>query len=194
MSEFNVITAVGLPGSGKSELSRAIQENYDYYLFDSTWLRQQFAKYKGRPQSDRFEMRNFILRLKETRGNDVIYRQAVKEARMAQAVGCIIDGLRDPDDIQSLKADGGLVVAVSAPDPQTEYARLIKRGRLGDVIDYDDFIMQRELELTGYMPPLNTGSALEQADVTVTNHDIPDPRLRKRSFTNLAWAVIDYSK
>ncbi|HIA92013.1 TPA: hypothetical protein EYO12_02750 [Candidatus Saccharibacteria bacterium] len=194
MNEFPIIAVVGLPGSGKSELSKAIQVEHGYQLFDSTWLKGEYLKEYGHHQGDRYSMREFVQRQKQERGSDFIYRQAIKEARAANAIGCVVDGLRDPDDTAGVISDRGVIVGVHAPDPQTEFNRMKLRGRLGDTVDYDKFMVLRNAELNGALPPLNTGAVLEQAELQITTPDITDRNLRNRTYQDLARSIVEYAE
>ena len=74
--------------------------------------------------------------LRKKLGNGALARLALENAKESKI---IIDGIRNPAEVDELKKSNAIIIAVDAP-LQTRFSRLISRNRSSDPKNWQDFI------------------------------------------------------
>ncbi len=122
-----------------------------------------------------------------------IAQQLIKQAKET-GQNCIIESIRTPGEIQSLRAyDTFYLLAIDA-DPRVRYQRIRKRNSETDNISYHVFIDNEQREMHTHDPnKQNLAACIEQADHVIHNnggisalHQQIESFLEKIGFSNPA--------
>jgi len=154
----------GLNAAGKGEAARILGE-YGYAYFSLSDIVREEAARRGIEQT-----RENLIRV----GNDLRRRHGpgvlAEMIRERLAPYSVIDSIRNPEEVRVLRRlDGFLLVAVHA-DPETRFRRMMARGRLGDVRDFDEFLRLEEREKSGSAYEQQLHVCIGMADASVDNN------------------------
>lgn len=96
---------------------------------------------------------------------DELHKEALKTGK-----NCVIESLRTPGEIESLKAKGNFhLFALDAP-PEVRFQRIIKRGSETDNINFETFLQNEQREMTTSDPnKQNLKRCIEMADYVFVN-------------------------
>ncbi len=106
---------------------------------------------------------------------DRLYDQALLTGK-----NCIIESIRTPGEVQSLREKGNFVLFAVDADPVLRYDRIVMRNSETDRISYKIFIENEEREMQSADPnKQNIGKCITQADhIFFNNSDVPELYLR----------------
>ena len=97
---------------------------------------------------------------------DQLYEQAVLAGE-----NCIIESIRTPGEVESLREKGNFLLFAVDADPQLRYERIVLRNSETDKISYATFVENEEREMQSHDPnKQNIGKCIEQADFTFYNN------------------------
>ncbi len=101
---------------------------------------------------------------------DRLYDQALLTGK-----NCIIESIRTPGEVQSLREKGNFVLFAVDADPLLRYDRIVMRNSETDRISYTTFIENEEREMQSADPnKQNIGKCIAQADhIFYNNSDVP---------------------
>jgi len=160
---MKVIGIVGMPASGKGEVSRIARALGIPVVVMGDAIREQ-VKEAGLPPTDA----NFGAvagKLRADLGMDAIARITIPAIEAESAPVVLVDGIRGDYEVAAFKEhfpDFTLIGIVSSFE--TRYRRLTNRGRSDDSLTAEEFRVRDEREL-GW----GLGRALELADCRITN-------------------------
>jgi len=106
---------------------------------------------------------------------DQLYEKAAGTGR-----NCVIESIRTPGEIESLRGKGNFVLFAVDADPQLRYNRIVMRNSETDRISYQTFIENEEREMASTDPnKQNIGKCIGQADfIFYNNHSLNDLNVR----------------
>jgi dephospho-CoA kinase len=91
---------------------------------------------------------------------DQLYEQALLTGK-----NCIIESIRTPGEVQSLRKKGNFVLYAVDADPALRYNRIVMRNSETDQISFDTFVENEQREMRSDDPNnQNIGKCIEQAD------------------------------
>jgi dephospho-CoA kinase len=162
---MRLIGVVGLPGSGKSEVSRCAAELGIPVLVMGDVIRRVAAERAIDP--DDAALGRISGELRETYGRGAIARLMLPAIRELGAPVVLIDGIRSDAEVDEFRSafPGFTLIGVSSSF-ETRWRRLRRRGRSDDIADAAALRRRDEREL-GW----GLGAALESAEVTVENEE-----------------------
>ncbi|MCE1201698.1 MAG: AAA family ATPase [Bacteroidia bacterium] len=97
---------------------------------------------------------------------DELFREAAKSGGNA-----IIESIRTPGEIASLRDKGRFVLLAVDADPELRYKRVFQRGSETDNIDYQTFLSNEQREMHSLDPNhQNLMECIRQADYRLTNN------------------------
>jgi dephospho-CoA kinase len=106
---------------------------------------------------------------------DQLYLQAMQSGKNA-----VIESIRTPGEIESLRQKGNFYLFAVDADPQTRYERIRKRNSETDRIDFDTFIQNEQREMTSGDPnSQNLQKCREMADFVFWNDGSVDELYEK---------------
>lgn len=165
------IALVGMPGSGKGEASKVIEENgfHIFYMHDAVF---EEVEKRGLERNQK-NVGMVANELREREGAGAVAK------RMAWKIGSerqvCIEGVRSKAEIDVFRKvyDDIVVIGVDAP-PEVRFERMKERGRLDDIKSYEEFL-EKEKREAGW----GIGEAIEAADHKIVN-DGALPELREK--------------
>ena len=106
---------------------------------------------------------------------DQLYDQALLTGK-----NCIIESIRTPGEVKSLREKGNFVLFAVDADPMLRYDRIVMRNSETDRISFATFIANEEREMQSNDPAKqNIGKCIEQADqIFYNNSTVPDLYIR----------------
>ena len=97
---------------------------------------------------------------------DQLYQQALLTGN-----NCIIESIRTPGEVQSLREKGNFLLFAVDADPQLRYERIVMRNSETDRISYETFVENEKREMQSNDPnKQNIGKCIEQADQIFMNN------------------------
>ncbi len=97
---------------------------------------------------------------------DQLYEQAIVSGK-----NCIIESIRTPGEIESLKRKGNFMLFAVDADPSLRYERIVMRNSETDQISFETFIANEQREMQSNDPTKqNIGKCIEQADQIFYNN------------------------
>ena len=148
---MKVIGVSGMPGSGKSVISR-IAEDMGYEIIRMGDVIREEAQRRGE------DVGEVAVNLRLEFGKDIVAERCVEKIKQINRQNTsersntsdkfIIEGIRSPFEVNVFKNnfENFKVIAVHST-PKTRFKRLKRRQRSDDSIDYDEFIKRDEREL-----------------------------------------------
>ena len=173
---------VGLTGrmaSGKGEAVRLLQERGFTYVSLSDIVRCEAAR--ENPEVSRARMQDIGNRLRAEGGAGVLGRMVRERILAATEPRWVIDGIRNPAEVQELKKlESFFLVGVDSDIP-TILARMRQRGRATDAVAEKELRAALEREWGSGEPAdgQQVGPTLALADFTIANNGTLD-ELRAR--------------
>ncbi len=160
---MRVIGVVGLPGSGKGEVSRIARENGIPVVVMGDAIRRRVTE-AGMPTTDK-NLGEMSRRLREEIGMDAIARLSIPVIESRSSPVVLVDGIRGDYEVETFRRQfpDFLLIGIRASFA-TRLARLVQRGRSDDTSAAADLQCRDEREL-GW----GLGRALEQADTVIEN-------------------------
>jgi len=101
---------------------------------------------------------------------DQLYEQALLTGK-----NCIIESIRTPGEVDSLREKGNFLLFAVDADPMLRYDRIVMRNSETDRISYKTFISNEKREMQSNDPAKqNIGKCIEQADLIFYNNSSVD--------------------
>ena len=157
-----VVCVVGMPGSGKSVVSRVAREmGFDVVVMGDAV--RDVARERGIEPSGR-AMRELMQALRHEGGPAVVAKLCFPRIdRAGQLV--LVDGIRSLHEVEAFRGRYGNVVLIAVhSSPRTRFKRLRARGREDDPRTWEEFRKRDEVELK-----VGIGSAIALADFMLVN-------------------------
>ena len=96
---------------------------------------------------------------------DELYKTAVEKGG-----NCIIESLRAPGEIESLRKKGKFYMLAVNADPKTRYKRILSRASETDKISFEEFIENENREMTSHDPnKQNLKKCIAMSDFLINN-------------------------
>jgi dephospho-CoA kinase len=160
---MKVIGVVGLPGSGKGEVSRIAGEMGIPVVVMGDVIRERVRK-AGREPTDT-NLGDVSRSLRAELGMDAIALLTIPAIEAQESHIVLVDGIRGDYEVETFRKRFSEFVLVGITASfETRLARLGNRGRTDDMLTEDDLRRRDERELGWGLL-----RALEQADYTVEN-------------------------
>ncbi len=138
------IGVAGLNASGKTEVVSLLERRSFYRSSLSDVIREDLRADDLSPTRERMIERGRALR--EKFGLGVLAKRAVRSLPADR--NHVIDSIRHPAEIESLRAGGDLMLLWVEASPEVRFARSAARGRLGDAATLEEFLELEGRELS----------------------------------------------
>jgi len=158
---MKIILIAGMPGSGKSIVAKAAKDlGLKVYNMGDV-VREYTMKYYGviTPET----MRETSRKLRGMYGKNIVAVKTLERIDPSENV-VVIDGVRSLDEVEVFRRSGETIIIAVHASPKTRYERLVKRGRLGDPSNWEDFVKRDMLELS-----FGLGNVIALADYMIVN-------------------------
>lgn len=164
-----IVGITGTLGAGKGTVVEYLTETkgFDHYSVRAYLLDE--IRRKGLPEN-RDSMVAVANGLRAEHGpsyvTDQLYFRAAERGR-----NCIIESIRTPGEITSLREKGHFILLAVDADPAVRYKRIVMRGSETDHISFETFLDNEKREMTATDPnKQNLRACIGQADHLLTNN------------------------
>lgn len=168
---IKVIGLTGTMGSGKNSVKQIIMQRFScYHMTLSDVIRGEIEKKKGR--LDRTKLQDMGNEMRQKYGNHILAMLAVEYLPRDKDM-IIVDGIRNPGEVEYLKkkfGDDFILVAVDAPT-EVRFQRLKERNDPKDPQTIEEFKAADARDKGKEEPPYGqqVGACVKMADFKVTN-------------------------
>lgn len=140
-----VIGLVGHIGSGKTSVSKYLQDNYGAKEYRFSQILMDILDRLYLPH-ERAHLQNLGKSLRAELGKDVIVNAFRHDLEKDQSEMLIVDGIRYENEVEMLKEKGGQLIFVTA-SPEVRYERAVARGEKGEAeITFEQFLESEKAE------------------------------------------------
>lgn len=164
-----LIGITGTDGAGKGTVVEYLVKNKGYLHFSSRGVITRELLRSGLP-TDRVHLREMGNKLRTEHGNDFLVTFALRLVQPEALEYMIIESIRAVAEAMSLKAQGGILLAVDA-EQSVRYERITSRNSTTDRVSYEDFVAQEKLEMEDPDPHgMQKARVMAMADYTIMNN------------------------
>lgn len=130
-----IIGITGTKASGKGIVTEILKEKGFVYSSTSDEVRKE-AISRGKPDYTIFDLQNIGNEIREKFGSEELVKRCINQNDPTKKL--VIDGIRNPGEIQEIKKLGGIIISVDAPE-EVRFKRLLERKRESDPKSLEDF-------------------------------------------------------
>ncbi len=163
-----IIGITGTDGSGKGTVVEYLQQK-GFKQFSVRLYLAEEAKRRGIVIENRDTLHNFaneLRRMKPSYLADALYEQA-----LASGGDSVLESLRNPAEVVSLREKGNFVLFATDADIHTRYERIAARKSVTDQVSFEEFKAQNARELSNTDPTKqNIAACIPLADYTFENN------------------------
>jgi len=163
-----LIGVTGTDGAGKGTAVEYLVKQHNFTHYSSRDLIVAEIERQGLPVN-RNQMRLTANDLREQFGNDFVVKQALEKAKADNVKNAVIESVRALAEAEYLKEHEGILLAVDA-DQAIRYKRVQQRRSASDLVDFETFKSQEELEKNDPNPHgMQKAKVMAMADYTIKN-------------------------
>jgi len=173
-----IIGITGTLGAGKGTVVEYLvgTKGFDHYSVRSYLLKE--IKHRGIPEN-RDSMVFVANELRGKHGPSYVTDQLYYEAALI-GKNCIIESIRTPGEIDSLREKGSFFLFAVDADPKLRYERIVERSSETDKISFSTFIANETREMSATDPnKQNLRACIRQADFVFNNDGTKEDLFRE---------------
>lgn len=164
-----IIGITGTLGAGKGTVVDYLVKEKGFIHFSVRGYLAEVIKKRGE-QVNRDTLTHTANELRKEHGPAYIIEELYHMAR-STGKDCIIESIRTPGEIASLRKQKGFVLLAVDADIQTRYERIVLRNSETDNIDFDTFQSNEQREMHSDDPnKQNLSECIRQADHVIMNN------------------------
>lgn len=138
-----IIGVTGTKASGKGILCEILKEKGFTYSSTSDRVREEAVE-RGFQNYSIKDLQDIANDMRERLGSGILAKKTLE--KLKGEANMIIDGIRNPGEIEELKKQGAIIIAVDAPQKQ-RFERLVGRARASDPKDWEGFLAMESRDL-----------------------------------------------
>lgn len=163
-----ILGITGTLGAGKdsSALYLVKQKGFIFHSL-SDILREELRKKNKKATLENLISLGNELRIKN--GHGVLAKMVLKEVIDKQESKAVVVSIRHPEEVKTLKKDGGFYLLNIQSPLETRYRRIKQRGTERDKVSFEEFKKQERIQLKGQGGEANLAACLEMADFNIDN-------------------------
>ena len=139
-----LIGITGTDGAGKGTVVRYLADKKGFIHYSARALLIEELNARGE-ELTRANMRLIANELRAQHGNDFLVTHYLRVRESEQPMRCIIESIRTVAEAETLKAHGGILIAVDA-DQMVRYERVQARRSETDRVTFEQFAAHEALE------------------------------------------------
>ncbi|NOR87643.1 MAG: AAA family ATPase [Bacteroidales bacterium] len=164
-----IIGITGTLGAGKGTMVDYLIKNKDFAHFSVRGFLQKEMEKRGMP-NNRDSMTSLANELRAQNSPSYVTDQLFEEAQKS-GENCIIESIRTPGEIRSLKQKGQFYLFAVDATTHIRYDRIKLRASATDHISFDTFLSNEAREMNSEDPnKQNLKKCIEMADFTFDNN------------------------
>lgn len=165
-----LIGLTGIPGCGKGEVVKVLEKVGFRHVTCSSVVREE-AKKRGLEET-RANLQVVGNAIRTEHGPGALGKMLLKKIKSQGGGDWIVDGIRNPAEIDELKKEKGVFIIGLEADWDLVIERLIKRGREGDPTEPDELMrrIEREWGVGEKADGFQVEKCLKKADVIINNN------------------------
>ena len=163
-----IIGITGTDGAGKGTVVDYLveQKGFTHYSARAIWVEE--IERQG-IENNRANMRVVANQLRAEHGYDYSVAYYLNKIATEQVENAVIESQRAIAEVETLKANGGILFAVDA-DQQLRYERIQARKSSSDQVTFAEFIEHEALEMDDPDPAgMQKAAVMQMADFTILN-------------------------
>lgn len=164
-----LIGITGTDGAGKGTVVNYLVEKKGFTHYSARAIFIEELK-KRSEEPTRAKMRLIANEMREEFGNDFLITYYLKRIAEEGTEYAIIESIRAVAEAETLKANGGILIAVDA-DQKVRYARVQERRSESDKVSIEQFVAHEELETNDPDPHgMQKQKVIQMADYVLLNN------------------------
>ncbi|MBU1117506.1 AAA family ATPase [Patescibacteria group bacterium] len=168
MREKIIFGVTGTNGAGKGTIVEFLVEEKGFKHFSASGLITEEIKRRGM-LVDRNSMRDVGNDLRKIHGPGYVAEELFRRAR-ASGENAIIESIRTLGEVDLVKKEGGVLLAVDA-EVKTRYERIRLRKTAKDMVSFEEFVRQENMEMGSSDPnKQNLRACINAADKVILNN------------------------
>jgi dephospho-CoA kinase len=176
MKNKTLIVVTGLPGAGKSTVSKLIMEEYSFPVVSMGDCVREEAKKRG-IKEDAKSMQQFIVELRKEHGPGIVAELAINKIEELNKNFVIVDGLRSKEELEVFrKAFKKILLLIVVASIETRLKRLSRRRRADDPKTLEELKTRDEVELNiGLRDVINDSAGIKienEGDLQELRHNV----------------------
>jgi dephospho-CoA kinase len=165
-----LIGITGTDGAGKGAAVSCLTKQHGFTHYSARAIWEEEFKQRG-IESTRANMRLVANELRAAHGNDFLITYYLKKMSATGVKNAIIESIRTTAEVDTLKKHGGVLLAVDA-DQKLRYERISGRKSSSDLVTFEEFTAQEELEMNDPDPNgMQKAKVMAMADYTIMNNE-----------------------
>lgn len=179
-SKKKYIVYVGVVGQiavGKGILVEYLTKKLGFVSFSLSSILHEELKKTGIKEFTRKTLQDLGDRLRKQYGDDVLARRAIKVLLKQKKNRVVIEGIRNPGEIEFLKKNPNFILIGVKANRQLRFKRLLSRSKPWDPKTWNDFVSvdRRDLGVGQGKLGQQVGKCLNYCDFILTNNkDLKD--------------------
>ncbi|MBI5126901.1 AAA family ATPase [Candidatus Roizmanbacteria bacterium] len=171
------VGVVGQIAVGKGILVKYLTDKLEFVSFSLSSILHDELKKKGIKKFTRKTLQDIGDKLRNRYGDDVLARRAVEFLKKQGERHVVIEGIRNPGEIEFLKKNPSFILIGVKADREIRFKRLLERGKPWDPKTWNDFVNvdRRDLGIGQQKSGQQVGKCLAYCDYVLTNNkDLKD--------------------
>lgn len=161
-----IIGLTGTKASGKSIVAEILKEKGFFYTSTSDLVREEALK-RGITNYTIKDLQDIGNEIRKNFGSGELVKRCLEKAKDKKDV--IIDGIRNPGEVQEIKKANGIVIAIDAP-VELRFKRILERKRESDPKTLEEFKKMEERDRKDKEElGQQVDKCMEMADHLITN-------------------------
>ena len=163
-----IIGITGTDGAGKGAVVDYLVEQKGFVHYSARAIWEEEIQRQG-IENNRANMRKVANELRAKHGYDYSVTYYLDKVAREQPAHAVIESQRAIAEVETLKANGGVLFAVDA-DAEIRYERIVKRGSATDHISFERFQELEAIEMDDPDPAgMQKAAVIKMADHTILN-------------------------
>jgi len=164
-----VIGITGTIGAGKGTVVEYLINRKNFKHFSARGFLMEEIERRGL-ENNRDNMVAVANELREKNNPSFVADELLKRA-LELGENCVIESLRTPGEIESLRGKGNFTMLAVDADPKVRYERIIIRSTSTDNVSFEKFLSDEEREMDSDDPnKQNLRKCIEMADFIIENN------------------------